>query len=160
MIRYQRVLASILYKFFDRKSSDSGANNRIKQNQQLANELHKAIITKFIKRIVYPSFKDNIQGADFADMQLINKFHKGIRFLIYIIDMFSKYAWAVHLKDKKGITVVNAFQKKLDDLKRKPNKIWVDQGRKLYNSYFKMIWKCIQHTMKENLLLLKDLLEF
>ena len=68
------------------------------------------------------------------------------------------------LKDKKGVTIVNAFQNILDNSKRKPNKIWVDQSSELYKNSFKK-WlkdsktKCIQHTMKENLLLLKDLLE-
>ena len=61
-------------------------------------------------------------------MQLISKFNKGFRFLLYVIDIFSKYAWVVPLKDKKGISIVNAFQKKLDKSGRKPNKLWVDKG--------------------------------
>ena len=56
-------------------------------------------------------------------MQSISKFNKGIRFLLCVSDIFSKYAWIVPLKDKKGVTIVNAFQKVLDDLTRKPNKI-------------------------------------
>ena len=60
-------------------------------------------------------------------MQLITKFNEGIKFLLCVIDIFSKYAWVVPLKDKKGVTIVNAFQKILDDSKRKPNKIWVDK---------------------------------
>ena len=56
-------------------------------------------------------------------MQLISKFNKGFRFLLCVIDIFSKYAWVVPLKDKKGVTIVNAFQKILDDSKRKQNKI-------------------------------------
>ena len=66
-------------------------------------------------------------------MQLISKFNKGFRFLVSVIDIFSKYDWLVPLKDKKGIGIVNAFQKYLDDLKRKPNKIWVDKGSEFYN---------------------------
>ena len=69
-------------------------------------------------------------------MQLINKFNKGFRFLLCVIDIFSKYAWVVPLKDKKGVSIVDAFQKKLDDSNRKPNKIWVDKGSEFYNSYF------------------------
>ena len=61
-------------------------------------------------------------------MQLISKFNKGLRFLLYIINIFSKYAWVVLLKDKKGVSIVNAFQKILDDSNRKPNKTWVDKG--------------------------------
>ena len=110
--------------------------NDIKQNLQFAEELHKPIIRKFKKRKVYSGFKD-IWGADLADMQLINKFNKGFRFLLCIIDIFSKYAWVVPLKDKKGISIANAFQKKLDKLELKPNKMWVDKGREFYNNSFK-----------------------
>ena len=70
-------------------------------------------------------------------MQLINKFNKGIRFLLCLIDIFSKYARVVPLKDKKSVIIVDAFQKILDDSMRKPNKIWVDKGKELYNSSFK-----------------------
>ena len=107
-------MASIIYKFFDKKAAGSGiANdtNNSKQNIQLAKELHKAIIRSFKKRTVYYRFKDNIWGADLAEMQLITKFNKKFRFLFCVIDIFSKYAWVVPLKDKKGISIVNAFQK-------------------------------------------------
>ena len=77
----------------------------------LAKEVHKPIIRKFNKRTVYSGFKDNIWGADLADMQLISKFNKGFRFLLCVIDIFSKYAWVVPLKNKKGITITHAFQK-------------------------------------------------
>ena len=98
---YQRGLASMVYKFFDKKSKGSGiTNNRIKQNLQLAKEFHKSIIRNFKKK-VYSGFKDNIWSADLADMQLISKFNKGFRFLLCVIDIFSKYAWVVPLKDKK-----------------------------------------------------------
>ena len=70
-------------------------------------------------------------------MQLISKFNKGFRFLLCIIDVFSKYAWVIPLKDKKGVSIVNAFQKILDTSERKPNKIWVDEGSEFYNNYFK-----------------------
>ena len=66
-------------------------------------------------------------------MQLISKFNKGFRFLLRVIDIFSKYAWVVPLKDKKGITITNAFQKILEECNRNPNKIWVDKGIKFYN---------------------------
>ena len=70
-------------------------------------------------------------------MQLITKFNKGFRFLLCVIDIFSKYAWVVPLKDKKGITITNAFQKILKESNRKPNKIWVDKGSEFYNSSVK-----------------------
>ena len=85
-------------------------------------------------------------------MQLISKFSKGFRFLLCVIDIFSKYAWVVPLKDKKGISIVNAFQKILKESDRKPNKIWVDKGSEFYNNSFK---KC-RYIMKENQFLLKE----
>ena len=91
---------------------------------------------------VYSGFKDNIWGADLVDMQLISNFNKGFRFFLCVLDIFSKYAWVVLLKDKKGISIVNAFQNILKESmelhsERKPNKIWVDKGSKFYNSSFK-----------------------
>ena len=76
-------------------------------------------------------------GVDLADVQFLSKFNKGFRFLLCVIDIFSKYAWVVPLKDKKGISIVNAFQKILKESNRKPNKIWVDKGSEFYNNYFK-----------------------
>ena len=87
---YQRGLASMVYKFFDKKSKGSGIINE--PNYQLANELHKPIIRKFKKRKVYSSFKDNIWGVDLADMQSLSKYNKGIKYLLCAIDLFIKYA--------------------------------------------------------------------
>ena len=70
-------------------------------------------------------------------MQLISQFNKRFRFILCVIDIFSKYAWVALLKDKKGISIVNAFQKILKESKRKPNKIWVDKGSEFYNNSFK-----------------------
>ena len=109
---YQRGLVSMVYKFFDSKvaspdkksvgSSAKRVNTKITpQNEQLAEELRKPIIIKFKKRKVYSAFKDIIWGADLADMQLLSKYNKGIRFSLCVIDIFSKYAWVVPLRDKK-----------------------------------------------------------
>ena len=95
----------------------------------------------FKKRTVYSGFRDSIWGADLAEIQLISKFNKGFRFLLCVIDIFSKYTWVVSLKDKRGISLVNAFQKMLHDSNRKPNKIWVYKGSEFYNSSFKKILK-------------------
>ena len=165
----------MFYKFFDKKTTDSGVNIPLKFNEQLAKELHKPIIRNFEKRIVYSGFKDHIWGAYLADMQLISKYNKGFRFLLClliflvnmfwfkdhiwgadladmqliskfikgftflscVIDIFSKYVWVVPLKDKKGLSIVDAFEKILDDTKRKPNKIWVDKGSAFYNNSLK-----------------------
>ena len=108
-----------------------------KENIQLVDELHKPIIRKFEKRKVYSSFRDNMWGTDLAHMQLLSKFNKGIKYLLCVIDIFSKYAWVIPVKDKKSISIVNAFQKILYDSKRKPIKIWVDKGSEFYNNSLK-----------------------
>ena len=87
---YQRGLASIDYKFFDKKSSGSSVD--AEPNYQLANELHRQIIRTFKRRIVYSSFRDNIWSVDLADMQSLSKYSKGIKYLFCAIDLFSKYA--------------------------------------------------------------------
>ena len=86
---------------------------------------------------MYSSFKDNIWGVDLADMQLLSKFNKRFRFFLCVVDIFSKYAWVIPLKDKKGISIVNAFKQILKESSRKPNKIWVDKGSEFYNNAFK-----------------------
>ena len=111
--------------FFDKKNSGGAVKIEVMPNQE---ELHKPIIRKLEKRKVYSSFKDNIWGADLTDMPLLSKFNKGFRFLLCVIDIFSKYAWVVPLKDKKGITIAKAFQEILDASGRKPNKMSVDKG--------------------------------
>ena len=116
----------MLYKCFDKKAS--GGAIKSMSNQQLSNELHKPIVKNVLKRRDHSSFKDNIWGTDLADMQLISKSNKKIRFLLCVINIFSKYVYPVPLKGKKFITVVNAFGNILNSLKRKPNKIWVDKG--------------------------------
>ena len=142
---YQRGLASMVYKFFDKKTKGSGVTmlankSSIKstpQNEQLADELHQLIIRNFKERKVYSVFKDNIWAADLADMQLISKFNKGFRLLLCVIDICSKYAWVVALKGKKDVSIVNAFQEILKESAKKPHKIWVDIGSEFYNSHFK-----------------------
>ena len=99
----------MVYKFFDKKSKVRGVNIEVKHNEQLAKKLQKPVIKNFKNRTVYSGFRDNIWVADLADMQLISKFNKGFRFLLCVIDIFSKYAWVVPLKDKKGVSIVDAF---------------------------------------------------
>ena len=115
--------------FLIKKTSGGTFKSENISNKESAEELYKPIIKKFKKRKVHSAFIDNIQGADFADMQLISKFNKGFR----VIDIYSKYAWVIPLKDKKTIPIANAFQKVLHESNRKPNKIWVDKGSKFCN---------------------------
>ena len=104
-------LASMVYNFFDTKSSGSGIKNEITQNQQLAEQLHKPIIRKLKKRNVYSLFKDNIFGAALADMQLISKFNKVITLLLCVIDTYSKYGQVSPLKEKMVQLVLMHFKK-------------------------------------------------
>ena len=124
---YQRGLPSLVYKFFDKKPSGSGASPE--PNYQLANELHGQIFITFKRRKVYSSFRNDIWGVDKCQ----------IKYLLCAIDLFRKYAWVVPLKSKRGISVVNAFQKIIS--KRKPNKVWVEPGGEIYNKLFKMLLK-------------------
>ena len=103
----------------------------------LADELHKPVIKKSNKRKVYSQFKDNIWGVDLADMQSLSRKNKGIKYLLCAIDLHSKYAFVITLKDEKGISIVNAFDKIIKQSNRKPNKIWVDQGGEFYNNVLK-----------------------
>ena len=116
---YQRSLAAVVYKFLIKirrqftNSLVSGANTHA-NNKKLAEELPKPIIRNIKKGTAYSGFKDNIWGADLADMQLISKFNKRFRFLLCVINIFSKYAWVIPLKDERSMTLLNAFQKVLD----------------------------------------------
>ena len=133
---YQRGLVSMVYKFFDKKSTRSGFKKLKNSSSILADELHQPIIRKVDKRKVYLQFKDNIWGVDLADMQSLSRKNKGIKYLLCAIDLYSKYAFVIPLKDKKGISIVNAFNKIIKQSNGKPNKIWVDQGGEFYNNVF------------------------
>ena len=103
---------------------------------QLVDEPHKPVIRKFKKGKVYSSFRDNIWSIGLADMQSLSKHNKRDKYLLCAIDLFYKYAWVFPLKDKRGVSIVNAFQKIISE-GRKPIKIWVDQGSEFYNNPFK-----------------------
>ena len=112
---YQRGLGSMVYTFFDKKSMGSGfkkLKNTTKSSSLersysiLADELHKPVIKKFEKREVYSQFKDNIWGVDLADMQSLSRKNKGIKYLLRAIDLYSKYAFVIPLKDKKELVLL------------------------------------------------------
>ena len=106
---YQRGLASMVYKFFDKKSKGSGIINE--PIYQLANKLHKTIIRKLKKRKVYLSYTDSIWRVDLADVQSLSKYNKAIMYFLCAINLFSKYAWVVPIEDKEETSIVNAFKK-------------------------------------------------
>ena len=82
---------------------------------------------------MYSQFKDYIWGVDLADMQSLSRKNKGIKYLLCAIDLYSKHAFVIPLKDKKGISI-NSFDKIIKQSEREPNKIWVDQGSEFYNN--------------------------
>ena len=116
----------MIYRFFDEKPRGSGANNKIKQNEHLAEKLCKLIIRKFKRIKVCLSFKNNIWGADLTDVQLLSRRNKRIRFLLCIVDTFSKYSRVLRtLKNKiyKHMTAEkkNMYIDKLDHIVNKYN---------------------------------------
>ena len=104
---FQSGLASIIWKFFNERSKKVLGSGI--ENKQLANELHKPIFKKFKKRKIYSSYLDNIWGVDLEDTQVISKFNEGIIYLLCVIDFFSRYAWVVGLRGKKGSSIANGF---------------------------------------------------
>ena len=158
------VLPQWFINFLIKKFSGSCIKNENMPDQQLAKELHRQIIKTFKKRKIHSPFIDNTQGANLFDMQLINKFNKVFRFLLCVINIFSNYAQVTSSKDKKRITITNAFQKISKASNQQPIKIWEDKGSKFYNRSMKS-WLGENHIEmhlihdEKNLLLLKDLLE-
>ena len=101
--------------------------------KKLAQKLHKPVIKKYKKRKVNWRFKDNIWAADLAEKGSLSSKNKSFNYLLSAIDIFTKYTWVKTLKDKTGKTVLNAFIEIVNDSNHKPSKLWVDQGRELYN---------------------------
>ena len=101
----------------------------------LAQELHKKVIAKLKRRKIYARFKDNIWVADLAEMGWLSSNNKSVKYLLRVTDAFIKYAWVKSLKGKKTKTVLHGFIETLKESKRKPNKLWVDQRKKIHNSF-------------------------
>ena len=120
-----------------RNTSGGTVKNKIISNEELPEELDKPIINKIEEKNALARYIDNIWNTDLEDMQLITKFNKGFRFSLCVIDIFSKCSWVIPLKDQKGITITNAFQKILDESNRKPTKMWADKSSKLCNRSLK-----------------------
>ena len=133
----KKVLLQLVINFFIKKSLGSGIKNENMSDQKLTEELHKQVIRLLKKRKVHSSIIDSIWGADLAEMQLINKVNKEIRFLLCVYDIFSKYTWVISWKEKKGITIISAFQKILDQPNGRTKKTWVKKGSEFYNRSYK-----------------------
>ena len=123
--KYQKALASMVYTFFDKKTELGISVN------EWVEELHKPLIKKFKRRNVYARFKDYIWAADLAEMGSLSLKNKNVKYLLCVIDVFTKYACVEPLKDlqKKDKTVFSAFIDIVNESNRKPNKSWVDQRR-------------------------------
>ena len=105
-------------------------------SQQLADELHKPITRNFSKRSVISNAIDEIWAADLVEMQKFSKWNRGVKYLLMVIDVFSKYGWIRGLKDKKTETLSKAF----DDIfesGRKPKMLWTDKGSEFISKHFK-----------------------
>ena len=122
-------------------------------SQQLVEELHKPITRNFRKRRVICYGIDKIWAADLVEMQKYSKWNKGVKYLLMVIDVFSKYGWIVPLKDKKTESVSSAFDKIFKKSKRKPEKLWTDKGSEFISKHFKDILKrhnmTLYHTQNE-----------
>ena len=101
------------------------------KKKSLAEELHKPIKRKFKKRRVLVNSIDRPWAADLVEMQAFSKFNRGVKYLLGVIDVFSKYGWLIPLKDKTGKSVASALETIFKE--RKPEKMWVDKGKDIYN---------------------------
>ena len=123
-----------------------GSQN-LKWTDQLANELHKPVIYHFRRRKVVVNDIDEIWAADLVDMQSFSKFNNGIKYLLMVIDVFSKYGWIVPLKSKTGVDVANALSKIFGE--RRPMKMWLDKGKEFYNKQVKALGVQLYSTENE-----------
>ena len=110
-------------------------------SQQLAEELHKPITRNLRKRRVISKGIDKIWAADLVEMQKYSKWNKGMKYLLMVIDVFSKYGWIKPLKDKKTESVSLAFDLIYKKSKRKPEMLWTDKGSEFISKHFKEFLK-------------------
>jgi len=89
----------------------------------------------FQRRLVKVKHIDDIWGADLVEMQEWSKVNKGFRYMLNVIDVFSKFAWSIPLKDKTGKVTLDAFKQIVKESGRIPKYIWVDEGKEFYNKY-------------------------
>ena len=122
-------------------------------SQHLAEELHKPITRNFRKRRVISYGVDEIWAADLVEMQKYSKWNKGFKYLLMVIDIFSKYGWIISLKDKKTESVSLAFGYIFKKSKRKPQKLWTDKGSEFISKHVKDFLKrnnvMLYHTQNE-----------
>ena len=101
-----------------------------------AKEIHHRVQRKFPRRKVSVMRKDEIWAMDIAQMNAFESHNNGYKYILCIIDVFSKFAWSVPLKTKNAETILNATKKIVKESGREPEKIWVDKGSEFYNKHF------------------------
>ena len=117
------------------------------QQQLLAKEVFSPQITKFKRQRIIPLYKDETWSADLIDKSSLSKYNNNYKFILTVIDIFTKYAWAIPLKNKSGLSITNGFKIVLSESpqggseNRKPEKLWVDRGSEFYNKTFKSLLK-------------------
>ena len=118
-----------------------------KQQQQLAKEVLGPQTTKFKRQRIIPLYKDETWSADLIDKSSLSKYNNNYKFILTVIDIFTKYGWAIPLKNKSGLSITNGFKTILSEglqggsEPRKPEKLWVDRGCEFYNKTFKSLLK-------------------
>ena len=120
------------------------------ERKQFSAEIHKRAIKKFTRRKVIVNSIDDIWAMDLADLNSLISYNNEYRCMLCIVDVFSKFAWAVSLKDKTAETVLSAVQGVVKKIKKTPKKFWVDQGSEFYNKKFQAWIKDKNITMLLN----------
>ena len=115
-------------------------NKTLEKQQQLAKEVFSPQITKFERQGIIPLYKDETWSVDLIDKSSLSKYNNIYKFILTVIDIFTKYAWAIPLKNKSGLSITNGFKTILSE-GRKPEKLWVDRGSEFYNKTFKSLLK-------------------
>jgi len=111
----------------------NGSSKNVSWSSPLATELHKPVIKNFPKRKVFVNRIDKIWAADLVDTQAFSRFNREIRYLVTVIDVFSKFGWMLPLKDRTGVSVANALKEIFKQ--RKSEKLWTDKGQEFYNKH-------------------------
>lgn len=136
----------------NKRSNDNDDHNAVKWTDEVANELHRSVRKKFRKRRVFTPSVDAILAIDIADMSMFSRTNRGYKYLLMIIDTFSKYGWIFPLKSKTGKDVAEAL-KKLFKSGVKCNKIWSDRGKEFLNKHVQKVFEdndvTIYHTENE-----------
>ena len=131
-------------------------NVKQQQQQLLAKEVFSPQISKFRRERIIPLYKDETWSADLIDKSSLSKYNNNYKLILTVIDIFTKYAWAIPLKNKSGLSITNGFKIVLGESpqggseSRKPEKLWVDRGSEFYNKTFKSLLKEYETKLYSN----------